>query len=176
MRRNTLAVLALTFVAAICILNATATMTTDKSLPIKDAKDPILRTMQAGSAANETVTGQLVLRSWNSFVENFDYQGQILNDTARGNATYGEAMVQSAALLVLNSQALAEGEKIVPGEKYQDFHDYTLNSMKYFNVYLYNMAKLFETRDGRYARTARDAFNLSVDYYTKGKDEANFLF
>jgi hypothetical protein len=176
MRINILVVLALTLVAAISISNVTATISTDNSLPAKDVSSPILRTMQAGNTTNETVARQLVLRNWNNFVENFDQQSKINNDTARGNISYGEAMILSTSLLVLNSQALAEGERIVPGEKYSDFHEYTLSAMRYFNVYLYNIAKLFETRQGIYARSARDAFNASLDSYTKGKDEANFLF
>ena len=178
MRRNALAVLAL-ILAAISILNVTAAMSTDRSVSMKDANNPILKTMQASNAsnaANETQVKQLVLANWNSFVENFLYQGQINNDTARKNITYDEAMARSTALLVLNTQALAEGERIVPGEEYSDFHDYTINAMKYFNSYLYNMAKLFETRDGAYARSARNALNVSMDYYTKGRNEASFLF
>ena len=162
--------------ACICISNVTATISTDKSLPAKDVSSPILRTMQAGNTTNDTVARLLVLRNWNNFVENFDQQSRINNDTARGNISYSEAMILSTSLLVLNSQGLAEGERIVPGEKYSDFHEYTLNAMRYFNVYLYNIAKLFETRQGIYARNARDAFNASLDNYTKGKDEANFLF
>ena len=179
MRRNTLAVLALTLVAAISILNVAAAMSTDKSVSMTDANNPVLKTKQvvnANNAANDTSERQLLLANWNSFVENFLYQGQINNDTARKNITYDEAMTRSTALLVLNSQALADGEKIVPGEEYSDFHDYTLNAMRYFNVYLYNMAKLFETREGAYARSARNALNVSMDYYTKGRNEASFLF
>ena len=176
MRINILVVLALTLVAAISISNVTATISTDKSLPAKDVSSPILRTMQAGNTTNETVARLLVLRNWNNFVENFDQQSRINNDTARGNISYGQAMILSTSLLVLNSQALAEGERIVPGDKYSDFHEYTLSAMRNFNVYLYNIAKLFETRQGIYARNARDAFNASLDNYTKGTDEANFLF
>jgi hypothetical protein len=177
MRINILAVLALTLVAAISISNVTATTSTDQSLPAKDVSSPILRTMQAGNTTtNETVARLLVLRNWNNFVENFDQQSKINNDTARGNISYGQAMILSTSLLVLNSQALSEGERIVPGEKYSEFHKYTLNSMRYFNIYLYNIAKLFETRQGTYARNARDAFNASLDNYTKGKEEADFLF
>ena len=176
MRRNILAVLALALVAAISILNVAAAVSTDKSSSINDANDPVLKTMQAGNTTNDTLIQLAVLRNWNNFVENFDQQSKINNDTARGNISYDEALVRSVSLLVLSTQALADGEKIVPGKKYSDFHDYTLNAMRYFNVYLYNIAKLFETRQGLYARSARDAFNSSLDYYTKGKDEANFLF
>jgi hypothetical protein len=179
MRRNTLAILALTLIAAISILNVTTVMSADKSVSVMDANNPILKTKQvvsANNATNDTTERQLVLANWNNFVENFLYQGQINNDTARKNITYDEAMTRSTALLVLNSQALVDGEKIVPGEEYSDFHDYTLNAMRYFNVYLYNMAKLFETRDGVYARSARNALNVSMDYYTKGRNEASFLF
>jgi hypothetical protein len=177
MRINILVVLALTLVAAISISNVTATISIDQSLPAKDVSSPTLKTMQAGNTTtNETVARLLVLRNWNNFVENFDQQSKINNETARGNISYDQAMILSTSLLVLNSQALAEGERVVPGEKYSNFHEYTLNAMRYFNVYLYNIAKLFETRQGTYARNARDAFNASLESYTKGKDEADFLF
>jgi len=69
------------------------------------------------TTTNETLTRLLVLRNWNNFVENFDQQSQINNDTARGNISFGQAMILSTSLLVLNSQALAEGERIVPGRE-----------------------------------------------------------
>ena len=165
MRMYLSATMALFALVAICIANVTA---------ISD--EPVLKAMQADNEVNETQAEQMVLKSWNSFVENFDYQGTILNETLSGNMTYPDAMVSTVALFVLNSQALAESESFDPGDKYADFHSYTMNAMSAFDVYLYNMAKLFETKNGKYSRTARDAFNITMDYYTKGKDEAEFVF
>ena len=170
MRKYMIAMMALFVLAAIAITNATAISATEQM------SQPILKTMQAETPANETLEGQSEMRVWNSFVENFDYEGVILNGTLQGNATYEYAMIATTALLVLNSQALADSERMIPGDKYKDFHNYTINAMKYFNVYLYNMAKLFETRDGRYSAMGRDAFNQSMDYYAKGKSEAEFIF
>jgi hypothetical protein len=167
MRKYALAIVALLVLAATGLMNAAAT-----------SDEPILATMQAdnGNEVNETQAGQLALKSWNTFVENFDYQGEILNRTVGSNLSYDDAMIATVAVFVLNSQALAEAEKINPGDKYADFHNYTINSMYYFNMYLYNMAKLFETSDGKYSRIARDAFNISMDYYTEGKEEAEFIY
>ena len=100
------------------------------------------------------------MRTWNSFIENFDHQGMILNGTLQGNMTYDEAMVAITALFVLNSQAVADAQSMIPDEKYADFHNATVNAMKYFNIYLYNMAKLFETRDARYSAVGRDKYIL----------------
>ena len=90
--------------------------------------------------------------------------------------TYEEAMVATTALLVLNSQSVADAQSITPDEKYTDFLSSTINAMKYFNIYLYNMAKLFETRDGRYSAVGREAFNRSMQYYEAGKSEAEFIY
>ena len=176
MRKYILAIMALFSLAAIGMMSATATSSDSKSLSAADLSDQLLKTMQAGVNANDTAAGQSEMRIWNSFVENFDYQGNILNGTLQGNMTYGEAMVATTALFVLNSQSVADAQRMIPDDKYADFHNATVNAMIYFNVYLYNMAKLFETRDGRYSAIGREAFNRSMDYYNMGKSEAEFLF
>ncbi len=176
MRSYIIAVMALFVLAAIAVTSVNATSAPDTSLTPAQMNQPVLKTMQAETQVNDTQEGQAEKRIWNTFIENFDYQGEIFNSTLHSNASYGDAMIATTALFVLNSQGLADAESITPGEKYEDFHNYTINAMKYFNVYLYNMAKLFETRNARYSVVGREAFNRSVDYYTMGKNEAEFLF
>jgi hypothetical protein len=166
--------MALLSLAAIGMMNATAISSDSEGVSAGDASDPLLKTLQAG--VNDTAAGQSELRAWNSFIENFDYQGVILNETMQGNMTYEEAMVATTALLVLNSQSVADAQSITPDEEYADFLSSTINAMKYFNIYLYNMAKLFETRDGRYSAVGREAFNRSMQYYEAGKSEAEFIY
>jgi len=169
---------------ALFILAATAAM----SMPPVSAQDesssagmidqPVLKIMQAQDAGDPD-EGATEKRIWNTFVENFDYQWEIWNATVHGNGSnqsIKEAMIATTALLVLNSQGLAEAESTVPSEKYGDFHNYTVSSMKYFNIYLYNMAKYFETRKTKYSTAATDALNNSIKYYDLGKTEAEFLF
>lgn len=167
MQKHLLAIVALFVIAAMSVVNGAA---------ISD--EPVLMTMQSanGNEINDTQAGQLANKSWNTFVENYDYQSEILNQTLNGNITSNEAMVSITALFVLNSQALDEAKRMNLGEKYATFHNYTINSMTYYNVYLYNMAKLFETKNGKYSRIARDAFNLSKEYYEMGKEEAEFIY
>ncbi len=105
MRKYMIAMMALFVLAAISISNATAISAAEQT------SQPILKTMQAGTPANDTLEGQSEMRIWNSFVENFDYEGVILNGTLQGNASYEYAMIATTALLVLNSQALADSEK-----------------------------------------------------------------
>lgn len=164
------AMMALFVFAAIAITNAAAISATEQT------SLPTLKTMQAETPANDTLQGQAEMRAWNSFVENFDYEGVILNGTLQGNSSYEYAMIATTALLVLNSQALADSERMIPGDKYKDFHNYTINAMKYFNVYLYNMAKYFQTKKLRYYAIGSEARNQSRDYYTKGYNEAEFIF
>ena len=170
MRKYMTAMMALFVLAAIAITNATAISATEQT------SQPILKIMQAETPANGTLEGQSEMRVWNNFVENFNYEGVILNGTLRGNTTYEYAMIATTAVLVMNSQALADSERMIPEDKYKDFHNYTINAMKYFNVYLYNTAKYFQTRQGRYYAIGRDALNQSSDYYNKGKNEAEFIF
>ncbi|HPW73585.1 MAG: hypothetical protein IPI63_08040 [Methanothrix sp.] len=169
---------------ALFILAATAAM----SMPPVSAQDesssagmidqPVLKIMQAQDAGDPD-EGATEKRIWNTFVENFDYQWEIWNATVHGNGSnqsIREAMIATTALLVLNSHGLAEAESTVPSEKFEDFHNYTVSSMKYFNIYLYNMAKYFETRKTKYSTAATDALNNSIKYYDLGKTEAEFLF
>lgn len=180
MKRYVIGVLTLFVLAATAIACVQAASAQDMG-PSSDKTDqPVLKIMQiVADETNETEEAVVERTIWNSFVENLDYQGELLNSTAQGNAsneTIRDVMVATTALLVLNSHALAEAESITPDEKYKDFHSYTVNSMKYFNIYLYNMAKLFETRKSKYSTTGRDALNTSLEYYNLGKAEAEFLF
>ena len=74
------------------------------------------------------------MKLWNGFVENSNTEYLIVNATLNGNATYEYAMIATTTLLVLNSQALADSERMIPEDEYKDFHNYTINAMKYFNV------------------------------------------
>ena len=176
MRISVLLAIFILITTAIMSIQAASAQDISHSSDVTD--QPILKIMQIQNT-EETAEEAVERKIWNSFVENFDYQLEILNITAQGNASnesMRNAMIATTALLVLNSQGLAEAESITPSEKFRDFHNYTVSSMKYFNIYLYNMAKLFETRKGKYSIAATDAFNYSMEYYNLGKQEAEFLF
>jgi len=175
-RMGVLLTLFILVATAMVSMQAVSAQDTSPSSGVTD--QPALKIMQVQDA-EETEQGATEMRIWNSFVENFDYQWEILNSTAQGNGSnesIRDAMIATTALLVLNSQGLAEAESITPAEEYRDFHNYTINSMKYFNIYLYNMAKLFETRKARYSTVGTEALNQSLEYYNLGKAEAEFLF
>lgn len=180
MRGCIIGVLTLFVLAATAMMCVQAASAQDIGKSPYGADQPVLKIMQIVSdETNESEEAGVERRIWNSFVENLDYQGELLNSTAQGNAsneTIRDVMLATTALLVLNSQALAEAESITPDQKYEEFHGYTINAMKYFNIYLYNMAKLFETRKSKYSNTGREALNLSLEYYNLGKAEAEFLF
>ena len=178
MRARMNALLALLILIATAMLSMQAASAQDaSSSPVVD--QPVLKVMQV-QEETETAEAAAERKIWNSFVENFDYQFEILNATKQSNTTNEsirrDSMVAFSSLLVLNSQGLAEAESITPSEEYRDFHNYTINSMKYFKIYLYNMAKLFETRKPKYSTSAMDALNYSMEYYNLGKAEAEFIF
>ncbi len=176
MEKRVFEIMVLFSIAAIGMMNAAGMSGFDKDLSDKDVNEPLLRTMQAGQQTNETRAGQTILRDWNDFVENLNYSSDILNESVHGSLPYRDAMVLTSTLLVLNSNAMAELQGVNPGEEYADFHSATLNAMAYFNTYLFNMAKFYETEDGKYVSVARENFNMSQAYYTRGKSEAEFLF
>ncbi len=178
MRTGMNVLLALFVFIATAMMSVQAASAQDVSPSSGAVDQPTLKIMQVQNAI-ETEKGVTERRIWNSYVENFDYSWEIMNNTAQGNGSnesIRDAMVAITALLVLNSQGLAEAESITPSEEFKDFHNYTINSMKYFNIYLYNIAKLLETRNARYSNAGRDAFNYSLQYYDLGKAEAEFLF
>lgn len=127
-----------------------------------------------GSVANDD--GNQTLRIWNSFVENLNYSSVVLNQSVHGNLSRRDAMVLMTTLLVLNTQSLSELESIETDEKYADFQNYTIGAMRTFNGYLFNMAKFFESDEVIYVLRAREWFNASQEYYTKGREEAEFIF
>ncbi|MBC7078855.1 MAG: hypothetical protein H5T42_00010 [Methanothrix sp.] len=133
----------------------------------------------AANGSDEPVAkgdGNLTLSAWNSFVENLNYSSVVLNQSIHGNISRRDAMVLMTTLLTLNSQTLAELEALETDEKYADFQNYTIGAMRTFNGYLFNMAKFFETDEVIYVIRAREWFNASQEYYTKGKEEAEFIF
>ncbi len=176
MKRAVLAIMALTLISAIGMMNATGTLSIDKALSQKDLSEPRLKIMQIGKSTDATSEANLTLKGWNNFIENLNYSSDVLNETINGNTTFGEAMNSFTSLFVLNSQALADLEKVKPDEKYADFQNYTINAMTYFNGYLENMAKFFETKDGNYVLAARNLFNESQASYAEAKKEAEFIF
>jgi hypothetical protein len=170
MRKHILALMALLSLAAIGLMNATAISPDSESLSAGDVSDTLLRTMQAADA-NDTA-GQSELNIWNSFVQNLNHQIMLL----QGNKTNDEIMIALTTLFVLNSHEVVDAQSRIPDEKYKDFHNATVNGMKYFNIYLYNMAKAFETRDMRYFAVGREAYNKTMEYYNMGKIERDFLY
>jgi len=126
--------------------------------------------------ASVDTNGTDILRGWNQFVENINSSSDVLDRAIHGNISSEDAMALTTTLFVLNSQALSDLAQIKPSEKHAKFQNYTMNGMIYFDRYLINMAKYFETKDGRYVLLARDYFNKSQVYYAQGRDEAEFLY
>jgi hypothetical protein len=132
--------------------------------------------MVESKAASVDANGTSILRGWNQFVENINSSSDVLDKAIHGNMSNDDAMVLTTSLFVLSSQALSDLGQIKPSEKHAEFKNYTMNGMFYFNKYLINMAKYFETKDGRYVILAREYFNKSQEYYALGRDEAEFLY
>lgn len=177
MRTRINALVALFILAATAMMSIQTASAQDVSQSPEIVDQPALKIMQIAET-NNTAEKAAEMRIWNTFVENIDYNLDIYNST-QGNASnesYRDAMVANTALLVLSMQSLAEAESVTPTEPYRDFHNYTITSMKYFNIYLYNMAKHYETRKPKYSTSGMEALNHSIEQYNLGKAEAEFLF
>jgi hypothetical protein len=126
--------------------------------------------------ASVDANGTSILRGWNQFVENINSSSDVLDKAIQGNISNDDAMALTTSIFVLNSQAISDLAQIKPSKDYAKFKNSTINGMVFFNKYLINMAKYFETKDGRYVLLARDYFNKSQEYYAQGRDEAEFLY
>lgn len=138
--------------------------------------EPRLEIMQAGNALNASDPDKdLLLQGWNQYVEDLNYSSFILDQYVNKNYTSRTAMAINGALMLLDSQTLSAFGQIKPQEKYWDFHNFTLNGIKYFNSYLWYMGKYYETSNPAYIMKARDEFNKSHEYYLKSRSEIDFF-
>lgn len=175
MRKNVLLLLAMTAISIVGLSGAISDSNDEGYQTAISA--PVLKTMQAENASlSSDVEKQLLLQGWNQYVQDINYSSYILNSYVNNNFTGRQALTLTTSVFILNSKSLSDIERIEPQKEYADFYNYTLNGMKYFNSYLWNLGKYYETTDVAYIIKARSEFNQSQEYYKKARVEVDFIF
>lgn len=132
-------------------------------------------TMSTIQVDDESYYLELLNAARNQYSEDLGYSSDILDDFVKNNITNREAMTATISIFVISSQTRDMIDQIDPPSEYIMYHTYILYSLKYLNIYLWNMAKFYETGNNEYALRARENFNLSISYYEDGLYELERL-
>ena len=126
-------------------------------------------------SGNESYYLELIKVVRNQYSEDLGYSSEILNEYVNGNITDREAMMATISVLTLTTQTHDMFDHVESPEKYVKYHFYMQSALKYLKLYLWNMAKFYETNVNEYAVQARECFNLSIFYYEKSIEEYEFI-
>jgi hypothetical protein len=119
---------------------------------------------------NESNYSELLGRTWSQYNEDLNQSSFILNEFVKKNITNSEAMTATTSLYVLNSFTLEQMNREKPPNRYEINHNSTLRALEALRLYLWNMAKFYETNRISYAIDARENFNSSLYYYNMEKE------
>jgi hypothetical protein len=61
--------------------------------------------------------------------------------------------------------------RVEPSEKYSKYHNYLTLMLTDFQMYLWNLAKFYETNNGNYALRAREMYNSTTENYDNALQE-----
>jgi hypothetical protein len=118
-------------------------------------------------AENESQYFNLTNALWGYYNEDLSYSSEILDEYVRSNITRQEALEAITSTIVLNSKAADTVAELTPPEMYRSYNENTANAFAYFQAYLFNLAKYYQTGNTAYASEARDLFNGSLEYHDK---------
>ena len=113
---------------------------------------------------------------WTEYQENLNYSSKMLDEFVKGNMSKREAMVATTSLFTLASQTSESIVRVSPPAEFEDYHNYTLGTLVYFEEYLWCLAKFYETNDSDYAIRASDNFNTSVSFHKTAKTEIKEVY
>jgi hypothetical protein len=91
----------------------------------------------------------------------------ILDGFIKKNISSRDAMIASTSLYVLTSYTIDYINQTKPPKKYAIYFNSTTQALINLRVYLWNIAKYYETGKTPYAISAREYFNSSLYYYQK---------
>jgi len=110
--------------------------------------------------------------AWFDYTNDLNYSSQVLNEYANKNLSESEAIQSIMSTYSLAGRTEANMAKIEPPTKFSKYNNYTYDAVEYFRMYLWNLAKLLETRYPEYGIEARTDFNKSMEYRQKAIDES----
>jgi len=121
---------------------------------------------------NETVYVNLISNMWLQYSDDFVYASNILDRYVKNNTSSEKAMVASLSLYMLSLKDLNTIESIKPPEKYANYHNETREAFYYFEEYLLNIARYYETGKSVYVAEALQYYNLTTASRDKALDES----
>jgi hypothetical protein len=174
MRRGILLVLLL---AATTTGVSTALNTTpmDKSRELMVEGGPFGTVLTQDPDGNSSYYLKLIKEAGNQYSEDLGYSSDILDEFVKNNITNREAMVATVSILTLTAQTYDMLSSVQSPDEYVKYQFYMESALKYFRLYLWNMAKFYETNRNEYAVKAREFFNLSIYYYEKSVEEYDLI-
>ncbi len=123
------------------------------------------------SAVNESTYVNMSNQAWKSYAEDLRYSTKILNDFAHKNITSDQALASTMGLYLLTYQSSSQMSRVVPPEKFANFHNNTVRSMYNLQYFLWNMGKFYETNRTEYIIVAQDYFNVTTSYREKALED-----
>lgn len=155
MKQNIL-IFALVFLLSISICLAQSAGVAEEKLTVKQA---------------EPEYGNLTLLLWAQLGEDLNYSSWVLDQYVRKNITTTEALQSMTSVYTLTSRTQINFYQLQPPENYQQYHNYSINAIDNFRLYVWYISKFLETGNSNYALIARDKFNLSNEYTDKANEE-----
>jgi hypothetical protein len=162
-------------IVMIVLLAAISMVTISNALNTPE-KSPLGEAVSAGvdnsSTLNETAYINLITNMWLQYSDDFVYASNILDRYVKNNTSNERAMVATASLYILNSRNLKTITSIKPPEKYSNYHNDTMAAFYYFEEYLSNIARYYETGKSNYVTEALQYYNLTTTSRDKALEEA----
>jgi len=105
------------------------------------------------------------------FGEDLNYSSFILDSFVKGNISRESALASTISAYVLNIHSINTVLRVEPTEKFSDYHNYLTLMLSDFQMYLWNIAKFYETNNGNYALSAREKYNSTTENYENALQE-----
>jgi len=103
--------------------------------------------------------------------EDLNYSSFILDSFVKGNISRESALASTISAYVLNIHSINTVLRVEPPEKFSDYHNYLTLMLSDFQMYLWNIAKFYETNNGNYALSAREKYNSTTKNYENALQE-----
>jgi len=104
---------------------------------------------------------------WNMYNEDLRYAGMVLDEFVKEDISSREALMATTSVYILDSITASSVERTSPPEKFLGLHRDTTKAFNYLQGYMVSLAKYYETGNRFYSSSARDSFNLSIQYKEK---------
>ena len=105
------------------------------------------------------------------FNEDLNHSSSVLNSFVKGNISRESALTSTISVYVMNIHTINTVLRVEPSEKFSKYHNYLSLMLTDFQMYLWNLAKFYETNNGNYALRAREMYNSTTENYDNALQE-----